>query len=224
MSLQVDSDYTGWQYKAVVIVGADLAVVPIEAFSGVAGILQNEPNADRAIIRYGGVSNAIYGAVVTTDAYLTIEPATGRVVPMVYGSFGHTHTAAAREIRRLVYLTSFAAVPVTGASPSDFTAVLKWDNAGTLTAAGETVTITESGSGFYFATFTPTNLFSAYYLWLTYASGGVPGVLTPSEFQIDPPTDYSGPAFVDSKLIIGQALTSGIANDIGVIIVKPQLF
>jgi len=231
-TIEVTSDLSSYQNLAVMVdTGPTLSLVATSDFSGISGILQNAPELGVAIVRYGGISKAVYGATVAVDDILVIQPTTGKVIPLAYGSQGHVHAVSIRILRRAIYLVNDYGVAITGAdtgtpgvTTGDFTVGMHWDDAGAFNAASEAVTITEIGSGYYWLSFTPTQYGSAYVITVEYADGGDKGIVTPSMFQEVPFVDLLGPAAISSKTIIGQALVAGVADEIGLILVRPQLF
>ena len=191
------------------------------------GYAQNAPApGSPAVVRVSGFTRVIYGGTVAVGDLLRLEPSTGRVIPFsISGGDGHVHDLLISIIRRVVYVVDDNAIQAWGVAPGNFTTVLEWDNAGTLTGASEAVTVTEIGSGEYMVSFTPTTSDAMYRLRVSCNPDGVHrGICEPQEFQMISSARVLGPVEGSLQLIIGQALVSGVADDVGLMIIRNQIF
>jgi hypothetical protein len=193
----------------------------------VAGVLQNAPSeGEDAVIRYLGWTFVRYSTDVAFGDYLKLDTSggnEGKVRPFLTGKDGHAHGAEAPDLYALVHVDS-SGTPVTGLMGSDFTFTLdKQDSLFLLASASETISVYEIGGGDYWLTFTPTDQGGVIYrLKVTPNTGGQ--VATPSEFQLASTVYTAVPATGDTHTtLIGQAIQAGLAGELGLCILKPQI-
>jgi hypothetical protein len=209
---------------AVRLIDADGGLAPIGTDGALyLGQAQNAPpEGCPAVVRIAGITRCIYGADIAVGDRLALDVATSRLIPFDtdYGD-GHHHTEAIAIIRRVVYVVgSFDGLAATGVSGSLSTS-LQWDNGGSFSAAGETVSVSEIGSGEYLVSYTPDNVATNYRLRV---SSPADYVVTPAEFQDTSTARVGAPSAATLKLIVGTAITSGADGDEGYMLISRQIF
>jgi hypothetical protein len=212
---------------SVNVVGADAGMTAVGVgglvYIGVAG--NAPPLGSPGLVRLAGLARCLYGATVAKGDFLKLDPTTSRFVPFdCWSGDGHTHSFTPAIVRRVVFLADETGGAITGADAGDFTLTLEWDDAGSLNAASETVTVTEIGGGRYYVDFTPTNFAHMYMLNIEYESGGSKGIVSPPGFQLDAPGYVASPVETSLKLIAGRALVAGVDGDVGLLLIQPQIF
>jgi len=224
-TIEATADYSAYVNKFVKV-GSDysLSLPSAPLLVGIYGILQDmQPAGQIQIIRYSGISKAVYAETISAGDLITFADGTGKVQRFLSDTGGHVHETVIEQVRRVVYVTNNFGAPITGGA-ANFTTTLEYDNSGTLTASGSAVTVTEISGGRYWVTFTPDDIGSLWLLSLTYSSGGIPGIVTPSDFQMVSTAQHGGPAIYSNVLVVGQALESGVLNDTKLILVRPQVY
>jgi hypothetical protein len=192
------------------------------------GHAQNAPGVGGPVVtRMTGISRVVYGDAVSFGELLQPEPSTSRVIPWTWGTHGHTHAAnSSPQESVLVRVVDSFGAGVTGLDNTDIT-VRQWQRVGgTISENLASTTVTEDGGGdgwYEIATTSILYLNSPHRLSIEPVDPTY--IITPPEYAWTPRPDTSGPPVQDATaLVIGVALVAGVADDVGLMLIRPQMF
>jgi len=219
----------------VVLVETDFAghapTAPLAPPNRVAGILQNAPSAvEEAIVRIFGWSHVVYGGVVTAGDLLKAEESGpyDRLVTFALDTDGHTHAANHTFMESTLFRVTNLLNPSVGVagltSPTDLAAKQYRVSGGAVVEHAASTSLADLGDGWYQVTTTAINDMSVpHFLELTAVSAS--HIVSPAQHHWTPRLSTDGPPVgLTYRFCIGQAFQSGVADDIGMAFIRPQLF
>lgn len=238
VQVELNLDLTAKRYRVVMIQASLLGYPPASVLSPpmlVAGILQNAPKASEvAIVRIFGWTNVVYGDTIAVGDLLKPEEsgAYDRLVPFVMGTDGHNHAANHTAMESCLFgvtdLLTQAGVPSL-VSPTHLVAKQWYSVGGVLTEHTSSTTVSEcggsgAGDGWYMVS-TTSVAYLGYPHRLTLEAVSESHNVSPQDHQWVPRASTDGPPVgLSYRFLMGHALSEGVADDIGLMILRPQLW
>jgi hypothetical protein len=231
VTVQVSSDLSAYQYRVVTIDGSlNVGLAASASDHTMVGVLQNAPSFGDAVIRCVGITNVYFAETVAIYDLLQTSFTAGKegyAAVWTPHRDGHVHGADLGPLVHVIYVVDMFGAAVTGLVNADFTKTLEYNSSGTTFASsGETVTVAEISAGQYVVSFTPTHNAKMYRLRLTGTVSGPAekAIITPSEFQEVVQGTMAPPSDASTLTVLGQALESGSSGDVGLMVLRPQIF